>query len=79
MFNRVLADGGIGVGLKSAARAHSAVSILLVSIKIPRKTREVMGPSSFSGARGIPMCEAMWIIMLTLLAQFLEFGGPTVK
>ena len=39
------------------------------SIKIPRKVRGVVGPSSLLGARGMPKLEATWIMVLTLLAQ----------
>ena len=39
------------------------------SIKIPRKVRRVVGPSSLLGARGMPTLEATWIMVLTLLVQ----------
>ena len=49
------------------------------SIKIPRKVRRVVGPSSLLGARGMPTLEATWMMVLTLLAQTGELAGPTVK
>ena len=54
-------------------------SMEVVSITIPRKTRRVVGPSSLSGARGMPNWEAKRTIVWTLSAQTAEFAGPTVK
>ena len=33
------------------------------SIKIPRKVRRVVGPSSLLGSRGMPKLEATWIMV----------------
>ena len=49
------------------------------SVKILRKVRRVVGPSSLLGARGMPTLEATWIMVLTLLAQTGELAEPTVK
>ena len=55
------------------------VSMQLVSIKIPRNTKHVVGPSSLLGARGMPSLEATWRMVLTLGAQTDESAGLIVK
>ena len=55
------------------------VSMEVVSIRMLRKTRCVVGPFSLSGARGMPNWEAKQTIVWTLSAQTVEFPGPTVK
>ena len=46
---------------------------------MPRKTKQVVGPTHFSGDNGIPMSLAAWSIALRRDAQIVEFGGPNVK
>ena len=42
------------------------VSMELVSIKIPRNTKRVVGPSSLLGARGMPTSDATWRMVLLI-------------
>ena len=51
----------------------------LESIRIPRKTSRVVGPSSLSGAKGMPRRSAVLTIICTWDAHKGDKGGPTVK
>ena len=49
------------------------------SSSMPRKTRQVVGPTHFSGDNGIPMSLATWSIASRHDVQIVELGGPNVK
>ena len=60
----------------SGGKEHS---MRLESIRIPRKTSRVVGPSSLSGAKGMPRRSAVLTIICTWDAHKDDKGGPTVK
>ena len=53
--------------------------IVLVSIWIPRKVRQVVGPSTFSSLSGALMLLHSDNILERFLAQIGELAGPAVK
>ena len=60
----------------SGGKQHS---MRLESISIPRNTRRVVGPSSLSGAKGMPRWSAVLTMVCTWDAHNGDKAGPTVK
>ena len=54
-------------------------SILLESRIIPKKGREVAGPSTFSNAKGTPSFSHVLVMMFKFHLQISEVGGLMVK
>ena len=55
------------------------VSVLLETRIIPKKGREVAGPSTFSNAKGTPSCSHVLVMMFKFCLQIPKVGDPMVK
>ena len=54
-------------------------TILLDSRIIPKKGREVAGPSAISNARGTPSSSFVLVMMFKFHLQISEVGSPMIK
>ena len=65
--------------MRVSLSGSKCVSILLESTVIPKKGREIAGPSTFSNAKGTLRSSHVLVMMFKFCLQISEVGDPTVK